>query len=151
MGLGMLLAHVTRGHDLVVWVSFLSLTVFHMYGECVINLLDIVDYIIFGRGHYNRNICIIMAVVVLLFLSKTIMVYGVRGRKAKLLLSLSHQAYPCAAANCVDIFWEKTLLKLLHIRNCIIFCCCPIYGVQHEFQISFGPVNLKQQDSQTRQ
>ncbi|XP_044982445.1 protein root UVB sensitive 3 isoform X2 [Hordeum vulgare subsp. vulgare] len=31
MGLGMLLAHVTRGHDLVVWVSFLSLTVFHMY------------------------------------------------------------------------------------------------------------------------
>ncbi|XBH57415.1 hypothetical protein VPH35_079027 [Triticum aestivum] len=31
MGLGMLLAHVTRGHDLVVWVSFLSLTIFHMY------------------------------------------------------------------------------------------------------------------------
>ena len=34
MGLGMLLAHITRGHALSVWVSFLSLTVFHMYGEC---------------------------------------------------------------------------------------------------------------------
>uniref|UniRef100_A0A453IN78 Protein root UVB sensitive/RUS domain-containing protein n=1 Tax=Aegilops tauschii subsp. strangulata TaxID=200361 RepID=A0A453IN78_AEGTS len=33
MGLGMLLAHVTRGHDLVVWVSFLSLTIFHMYAN----------------------------------------------------------------------------------------------------------------------
>lgn len=36
MGLGMLLAHVTRGHALGVWVSFLSLTIFHMYGECII-------------------------------------------------------------------------------------------------------------------
>jgi ABC-type uncharacterized transport system YnjBCD permease subunit len=26
MGLGMLLAHVTREHDFVVWISFLSLT-----------------------------------------------------------------------------------------------------------------------------
>lgn len=34
MGLGMLLAHITRGHALSVWASFLSLTVFHMYGEC---------------------------------------------------------------------------------------------------------------------
>jgi len=33
MGLGMLLAHITRGHALSVWTSFLSLTVFHMYGE----------------------------------------------------------------------------------------------------------------------
>lgn len=32
MGLGMLLAHITRGHALSVWASFLSLTVFHMYG-----------------------------------------------------------------------------------------------------------------------
>lgn len=34
MGLGMLLAHITRGHALSVWASFLSLTVFHMYGKC---------------------------------------------------------------------------------------------------------------------
>ncbi|KAG2553819.1 hypothetical protein PVAP13_9KG623900 [Panicum virgatum] len=33
MGLGMLLAHITRGHALSVWVSFLSLTVFHMYAN----------------------------------------------------------------------------------------------------------------------
>ncbi|XP_047089858.1 protein root UVB sensitive 3-like [Lolium rigidum] len=33
MGLGMLLAHVTRGHDFVVWVSFLSLTIFHMFAN----------------------------------------------------------------------------------------------------------------------
>lgn len=33
MGLGMLLAHVTRGHALGVWVSFLSLTIFHMYAN----------------------------------------------------------------------------------------------------------------------
>jgi hypothetical protein len=34
MGLGMLLAHITRGHALSVWALFLSLTMFHMYGEC---------------------------------------------------------------------------------------------------------------------
>ncbi|CAD6210190.1 unnamed protein product [Miscanthus lutarioriparius] len=33
MGLGMLLAHITRGHALSVWTSFLSLTVFHMYAN----------------------------------------------------------------------------------------------------------------------
>jgi hypothetical protein len=33
MGLGMLLAQITRGHALSVWASFLSLTMFHMYGE----------------------------------------------------------------------------------------------------------------------
>ncbi|KAL5209195.1 hypothetical protein ABZP36_004818 [Zizania latifolia] len=33
MGLGMLLAHATRGHALGVWVSFLFLTIIHMYGE----------------------------------------------------------------------------------------------------------------------
>uniref|UniRef100_A0A8R7V0Y8 Protein root UVB sensitive/RUS domain-containing protein n=1 Tax=Triticum urartu TaxID=4572 RepID=A0A8R7V0Y8_TRIUA len=33
MGLGMRLAHVTREHDLVVWVSFLSLTIFHIYAN----------------------------------------------------------------------------------------------------------------------
>ncbi|RLN40630.1 uncharacterized protein C2845_PM01G07380 [Panicum miliaceum] len=33
MGLGMLLAHITRGHALSVWASFLSLTVFHMYAN----------------------------------------------------------------------------------------------------------------------
>ncbi|KAG2542535.1 hypothetical protein PVAP13_9NG643800 [Panicum virgatum] len=33
MGLGMLLAHITRGHSLSVWASFLSLTVFHMYAN----------------------------------------------------------------------------------------------------------------------
>ncbi|KAG1366773.1 protein root UVB sensitive 3 [Cocos nucifera] len=33
MALGMLLAHVTRGHPIAVWVSFLSLTMFHMYAN----------------------------------------------------------------------------------------------------------------------
>ncbi|KAK3150863.1 hypothetical protein QOZ80_3AG0238740 [Eleusine coracana subsp. coracana] len=33
MGLGMLLAHITRGHALSVWTSFLSLTMFHMYAN----------------------------------------------------------------------------------------------------------------------
>ncbi|KAG8095964.1 hypothetical protein GUJ93_ZPchr0013g35396 [Zizania palustris] len=33
MGLGMLLAHATRGHALGVWVSFLFLTIFHMYAN----------------------------------------------------------------------------------------------------------------------
>ncbi|KAL6645149.1 hypothetical protein ACP70R_016757 [Stipagrostis hirtigluma subsp. patula] len=33
MGLGMLLAHITRGHALSVWASFLSLTIFHMYAN----------------------------------------------------------------------------------------------------------------------
>ncbi|RLN17131.1 hypothetical protein C2845_PM02G33400 [Panicum miliaceum] len=33
MGLGMLLAHITRGHALSVWALFLSLTVFHMYAN----------------------------------------------------------------------------------------------------------------------
>ncbi|KAK1317564.1 hypothetical protein QJS10_CPA05g01853 [Acorus calamus] len=31
MALGMVLAHVTRGNPLAVWMAFLSLTVFHMY------------------------------------------------------------------------------------------------------------------------
>ncbi|XP_057523813.1 protein root UVB sensitive 3 [Amaranthus tricolor] len=33
MALGMLLAHVTRGHSLAIWFSFLSLTMFHMYAN----------------------------------------------------------------------------------------------------------------------
>lgn len=33
MALGMILAHITRGHPLAVWISFLSLTVFHMYAN----------------------------------------------------------------------------------------------------------------------
>ncbi|AQL08719.1 Retrovirus-related Pol polyprotein LINE-1 [Zea mays] len=33
MGLGMLLAQITRGHALSVWASFLSLTMFHMYAN----------------------------------------------------------------------------------------------------------------------
>ncbi|XP_073105533.1 protein root UVB sensitive 3 isoform X2 [Elaeis guineensis] len=33
MALGMLLAHITRGHPIAVWVSFLSLTMFHMYAN----------------------------------------------------------------------------------------------------------------------
>ncbi|XP_038990019.1 protein root UVB sensitive 3 isoform X2 [Phoenix dactylifera] len=33
MALGMLMAHVTRGHPIVVWVSFLPLTMFHMYAN----------------------------------------------------------------------------------------------------------------------
>ncbi|XP_020103809.1 protein root UVB sensitive 3 isoform X3 [Ananas comosus] len=31
MALGMLLAHITRGHPFAVWFLFLSLTIFHMY------------------------------------------------------------------------------------------------------------------------
>ncbi|KAL9230593.1 hypothetical protein vseg_005926 [Gypsophila vaccaria] len=33
MAVGMLLAHVTRGHALAIWFSFLSLTMFHMYAN----------------------------------------------------------------------------------------------------------------------
>lgn len=33
MALGMFLAHVTRGHSLAIWFSFLSLTMFHMYAN----------------------------------------------------------------------------------------------------------------------
>ncbi|KAG6480873.1 hypothetical protein ZIOFF_057461 [Zingiber officinale] len=33
MALGMLLAHITRGYPLGVWISFLSLTMFHMYAN----------------------------------------------------------------------------------------------------------------------
>ncbi|KAG0455631.1 hypothetical protein HPP92_024923 [Vanilla planifolia] len=33
MAIGMLLAHITRGHPFAIWVSFLFLTLFHMYGE----------------------------------------------------------------------------------------------------------------------
>ncbi|KAK1273389.1 hypothetical protein QJS04_geneDACA008005 [Acorus gramineus] len=33
MALGMVLAHVTRGNPLAVWMAFLSLTVFHMYAN----------------------------------------------------------------------------------------------------------------------
>ncbi|CAB4264780.1 unnamed protein product [Prunus armeniaca] len=33
MALGMLLAHITMGHPLAIWVSFLSLTMFHMYAN----------------------------------------------------------------------------------------------------------------------
>ncbi|PSR88393.1 Protein root UVB sensitive like [Actinidia chinensis var. chinensis] len=33
MALGMLLAHITMGHPLAIWLSFLSLTVFHMYAN----------------------------------------------------------------------------------------------------------------------
>lgn len=33
MSLGMLLARFTSGNPLAIWFSFLSLTVFHMYGK----------------------------------------------------------------------------------------------------------------------
>ncbi|XP_074317514.1 protein root UVB sensitive 3-like isoform X2 [Silene latifolia] len=33
MAVGMFLAHVTRGHALAIWFSFLSLTMFHMYAN----------------------------------------------------------------------------------------------------------------------
>ncbi|KAM7484432.1 hypothetical protein LguiA_000441 [Lonicera macranthoides] len=33
MALGMLLAHLTMGHSVAIWFSFLSLTVFHMYAN----------------------------------------------------------------------------------------------------------------------
>ncbi|XP_076905326.1 protein root UVB sensitive 3-like [Bidens hawaiensis] len=33
MALGMLLAHITMGHPMIIWFSFLSLTVFHMYAN----------------------------------------------------------------------------------------------------------------------
>ncbi|KAL8112045.1 protein root UVB sensitive 3 isoform X2 [Apium graveolens] len=33
MALGMLLAHITMGHSIAIWFSFLSLTVFHMYAN----------------------------------------------------------------------------------------------------------------------
>ncbi|ONK76182.1 uncharacterized protein A4U43_C03F24790 [Asparagus officinalis] len=33
MALGMILAHITRGHPLAVWILFLSLTLFHMFAN----------------------------------------------------------------------------------------------------------------------
>ncbi|KAK9699206.1 hypothetical protein RND81_08G159900 [Saponaria officinalis] len=33
MAVGMFLAHITRGHALAIWFSFLSLTIFHMYAN----------------------------------------------------------------------------------------------------------------------
>ncbi|OWM89468.1 hypothetical protein CDL15_Pgr024216 [Punica granatum] len=33
MAIGMLLAHVTIGHSVLIWLSFLSLTIFHMYAN----------------------------------------------------------------------------------------------------------------------
>ncbi|KAJ9554275.1 hypothetical protein OSB04_018320 [Centaurea solstitialis] len=33
MALGMLLAHITMGHSMIIWLSFLSLTMFHMYAN----------------------------------------------------------------------------------------------------------------------
>ncbi|KAH6798707.1 root UVB sensitive protein of unknown function [Perilla frutescens var. frutescens] len=33
MALGMLLAHITMGHSIVIWFCFLSLTIFHMYAN----------------------------------------------------------------------------------------------------------------------
>lgn len=33
MALGMLLAHITMGHSTIIWFSFLSLTMFHMYAN----------------------------------------------------------------------------------------------------------------------
>lgn len=33
MSLGMLLARFTSGNPVAIWLSFLSLTVFHMYGK----------------------------------------------------------------------------------------------------------------------
>ncbi|KAJ0537642.1 putative Root UVB sensitive family [Helianthus annuus] len=33
MALGMLLAHITMEHPTIIWFSFLSLTVFHMYAN----------------------------------------------------------------------------------------------------------------------
>lgn len=49
MALGMLVARFTIGHPLAIWFSFLSLTLFHMYGMFLnCNLfhafLCIVDY-----------------------------------------------------------------------------------------------------------
>lgn len=34
MAVGMLLARVTVGYSLAIWICFLSLTMFHMYGKC---------------------------------------------------------------------------------------------------------------------
>ncbi|PIN11121.1 hypothetical protein CDL12_16281 [Handroanthus impetiginosus] len=33
MALGMLLAHITMGHPMIIWFCFLSLTIFHMYAN----------------------------------------------------------------------------------------------------------------------
>nr|GMD84619.1 protein root UVB sensitive 3 isoform X1 [Ipomoea batatas] len=33
MAFGMLLARITNGHAIAIWISFLSLTIFHMYGQ----------------------------------------------------------------------------------------------------------------------
>ena len=33
MAIGMLIAHITMGQPIAIWFSFLSLTMFHMYGQ----------------------------------------------------------------------------------------------------------------------
>ena len=37
MAFGMLLARITMGHSVAIWFSFLSLTMFHMYGKVCFN------------------------------------------------------------------------------------------------------------------
>lgn len=38
MSLGMLLARFTSGNPIAIWLSFLSLTVFHMYGKLLMKV-----------------------------------------------------------------------------------------------------------------
>ena len=37
MAFGLLLAHITMGLSVAIWFSFLSLTMFHMYGKFCFN------------------------------------------------------------------------------------------------------------------
>jgi len=39
MLLGMVLARLTAGNVVALWVSFLLLTTFHMYGECLLSTM----------------------------------------------------------------------------------------------------------------
>jgi len=48
MLLGMVLARLTAGNVVALWVSFLLLTAFHMYGECLYPPWDLVLCFSFG-------------------------------------------------------------------------------------------------------
>mgnify|MGYP007009109747 CR=1 FL=1 len=43
MILGMLLANLTAGHTVAIWICFLSLTCFHMYGK--LDIISFTDYV----------------------------------------------------------------------------------------------------------
>lgn len=77
MMVGMLLAHVTMGNPFTIWLCFLSLTVFHMYGELNIFLLhlNIFDYQVLGLSLLICSYSFIMLDVNLAILVVYVIIY----------------------------------------------------------------------------